>query len=300
LGSSSAKKELLMIAPFVLHRPSSLPAALALLSEHQGATKILAGGSELLLLLKMGLIKAEHIVDIKKIPGIDHLAYDAARKTLRIGPLVTHRTLEKSALVQREFPLLAEMERELANVRIRNVGTLAGNLCFAEPHADPAALLAVYEASVTLRSAEGERRIGIDDFYTDYFETAVQENELLTNIELPKPADGFRGAYLRFCPGEWPMVTAALLTRWADGACVEARLALGCVGPKPVRVSEFEEALRGKSANELAAKADELAAIAARSCDPLADLWGSVEYKRQIVNNLVRDGLRGQCDGRVA
>ena len=289
-----------MIAPFVLHQPRALPEALALLSEHNGATKILAGGSELLLLLKMALIQAEHIVDIKKIPGIDHLVYDTAAKTLQIGPLVTHRTLEKSAIVQREFPLLAVMERQLANVRIRNIGTLAGNLCFAEPHADPAALLAVYEAIVTLCSAERERRVGINDFYTDYFETALQKNELLTNIEVPKLTDDFRGSYLRFCPGEWPMVTAALLTRWADRACVEARLALGCVGPKPIRIREFEEAVRGKSANEVAAKADELAEIAARNCDPLADLWGSVEYKRQIVRNLVRDGLRGQCDGRVA
>jgi carbon-monoxide dehydrogenase medium subunit len=289
-----------MIPPFVLHQPRSLPEALALLSEHNGESKILAGGSELLLLLKMGLIKAEHIVDIKKIPGIDHLAYETAAKILQIGPLVTHRTLEKSAIVQREFPLLSEMERELANVRIRNVGTLAGNLCFAEPHADPAALLAVYEASVTLRSAEDERRVVINEFYTDYFETVLQKNELLTNIEVPKPAGDFRGSYSRFCPGEWPMVTAALLTRWADGACAEARLALGCVGPKPIRVAEFEQALCGKSADELGAKADELAGIAARSCDPLADLWGSVEYKRQVVKNLVRDGLQGQCDGRLA
>lgn len=287
-----------MITPFVLHQPRSLPDALALLSEHNGETKILAGGTELLLLLKMGLIGANHIIDIKKISGIDRIDYDLQASAVRIGPLVTHRTLEKSEIVQREFPLLAEMERDLANVRIRNVGTLAGNLCFAEPHADPAAVLAVYEATVTLRSAEGERRVGINDFFTDYFETVLQRNELLTNIEVPKLADNFRGSYLRFCPGEWPMVTVALLTRWADGACAEARLGLGCVGPKPIRVGQFEEALRGQSGDELAAKADGLADIAAESCDPLADLWGSVEYKRQIVKNLVRDGLRSQCDGR--
>ena len=95
------------------------------------------------------------------------------------------------------------------------------------------------------------------------------------------------------------MVTVALLTRWTGGTCVEARLGLGCVGPKPIRVTEFEEATRGRSAEELAAKADEFGAIAARGCDPLADLWGSVEYKRQIVKNLVREGLRRQCQGRA-
>ena len=110
----------------------------------------------------------------------------------------------------------------------------------------------------------GERRVAIKDFFTDYYETALQKNEMLTDIEIPKLADNFRGNYLRFCPGEWPMVTVALLTRWTDGACAEARLGLGCVGPKPIRVTEFEEATRGKSAEELAAKADEFGAIAAR------------------------------------
>ena len=287
-----------MITPFALHQPRSLPDALALLSEHDGETKILAGGSELLLLLKMGLIKANHIIDIKKIPRLDRIDYDPQAGAIHIGPLVTHRTLEKSELVQRDFPLLAEMERDLANVRIRNVGTLAGNLCFAEPHADPAAVLAVYDAAVTLQSSERERRVAIKDFFMDYYETALEKNEMLTDIDIPKLPDNFRGSYLRFCPGEWPMVTVALLTLWADGACAEARLGLGCVGPRPIRVGEFEQALRGKSGDELAAKADGFARIAAQSCDPLADLWGSVEYKRQIVKSLVGNGLRSQCDGR--
>jgi carbon-monoxide dehydrogenase medium subunit len=284
-----------MIAPFVLHQPHSLAEALALLAEHNSDSNILAGGSELLLLLKMGLIKPNHIVDIKKIPAIDRLDYDPQASALHIGALVTHRTLEKNEIVQRHFPLLAEMERDLANIRIRNVGTLAGNLCFAEPHADPAALLAAYDAVLTLRSAERERRVEIKDFFTDYFETALEKNEMLTDIELPRLPENFRGSYLRFCPGEWPMVTAALLTRWTNGGCIEARLGLGCVGPKPIRVTEFEQAIRGRSGDELAAKADEFAGIASRSCDPLADLWGSEEYKRHIVKNLVRDGLRSQC-----
>jgi carbon-monoxide dehydrogenase medium subunit len=287
-----------MLSPFVLHQPRSLPEALSVLSEHNGDSNILAGGSELLLLLKMNLISAKHIVDIKKIPGLHRLDLDPQGKTLHVGPLVTHRTLETSELINERFPLLAEMERDLANVRIRNVGTLAGNLCFAEPHADPGALLAAYDAVVTLSSAERERRVAIKDFFTDYYETALQKNELLTDIEIPKLADDFRGHYLRFCPGEWPMVTVALLTRWTGGTCAEARLGLGCVGPKPIRVTEFEEVTRGRSTEELVTKADEFGAIAARSCDPLADLWGSAEYKRQVVKNLVREGLRSQCQGR--
>jgi carbon-monoxide dehydrogenase medium subunit len=119
----------------------------------------------------MSLLRPRHLVDIKKIPGLDRLELDTQQRSLHVGPLVTHRVLEKSELVQRHFHLMAEMERDLANVRIRNVGTLAGNLCFAEPHADPAALLAVHDAVLTLRSAVGERRIAISDFFTDYYET---------------------------------------------------------------------------------------------------------------------------------
>jgi aerobic carbon-monoxide dehydrogenase medium subunit len=285
----------MMLSPFVLHQPRSLPEALALLSEHDGDIKILAGGSELLLLLKMGLIEANHMVDIKKIDGLDRLEFDSRNNMLHIGPLITHRALEKSPLIEQHFPLIAAMERDLANVRIRNVGTLAGNLCFAEPHADPGALLAVYDAVVTLCNADRERRLTIKEFFTDYYETALQKDELLTEIEIPKLAENFRGDYLRFCPGEWPTVTVALLTRWTGNICAEARLGLGCVGPKPLRISEFDEVIRGRSADELLAKADEFGAIAARSCDPLADLWGSAEYKRQVVKNLVRKGLRRQC-----
>lgn len=287
-----------MIAPFVLHQPRSIAEALALLSEHNGESKVLAGGSELLLLLKMGLIRPTHIIDIKKIPGIDQIDYSPSAKVLQIGALVTHRSLEKSDTIQREFPLLTEMERDLANVRVRNVGTLAGNLCFAEPRADPAAVLAVYDATVTLQSNNRQRRVKIGDFYTNYYETALQKNELLTNIEVARLGDNFRVSYLRFCPAEWPIVTVALVMRWDVGICAEARLALGCVGPKPIRVSEFEEVVRGKSSDELVAKADDLSRIAARSCDPLSDLWASAEYKRQIVKNLVRESLRNQCRER--
>jgi carbon-monoxide dehydrogenase medium subunit len=288
-----------MISPFVLHQPGSLPEALSVLAEHNGDTNVLAGGSELLLLLKLGLIKARHLVDIKKITELSRLEFDSESKTLHVGPLVTHRTLEKSELIRQRFPLLAEMQRELANVRIRNVGTLAGNLCFAEPHSDPAALLVAYDAFVILRSSDGERRVPIGDFFTDYYETVLRKNELMIDIQIPELDSNFLASYSRFCPSERPIVTIALLTLWDDGVCAEARLGLGCVGPMPLRVAEFEDRVRGKSAEELSVKADEFAAMAARSCEPLADLWGSPEYKRKVLKNLVRDALQYQCHGKT-
>ena len=276
-----------MIAPFTLHRPQSLREAASLLSELRADARVLAGGSELILLLKMGLADVSHIVDIKRIPGLAHLDYDAGSERLRIGPLVTHRTLEKSEVVRNHFPLIVEMEKQLANVRIRNVGTLAGNLSFAEPHADPGTLLVAHEAKVTLSSVEGERTLRLEDFFVDFYETALKNGELMTEITVPKPAENSTGAYLRFCPGERPMVGVALRLEWDDGVCQKPRLVLGCVGPKPLLASEAEEWMAGRSREEIQAGADDIGAQAAMMCQPLEDIWGSVEYKKQIVKTLV-------------
>jgi aerobic carbon-monoxide dehydrogenase medium subunit len=179
------------------------------------------------------------------------------------------------------------MEKQLANVRIRNVGTLAGNLSFAEPHADPGTLLVAHNATVTLTSGEGERVLNLEDFFLDYYETVLKNDELLAEITIPKPAENCLGAYLRFCPGERPMVGVALLVEWNDGVCSKLRLVLGCVGPKPLRASDAEEWMVGKSREEIQARADDIGNQAAMMCQPLEDIWGSVEYKKQIVKTLV-------------
>ena len=276
-----------MIAPFTLHRPNSVGEASSLLSELKGDARVLAGGSELILLLKMGLAEVSHIVDIKRIPGLTQLDYDAGPRRLKIGPLVTHRELEKSEIVRRHFPLIVEMEKQLANVRIRNVGTLAGNLSFAEPHADPGTLLVAHDATVKLTNDKGERVLNLEDFFVDYYETVLRNDELLAEITIPKPAENSFGAYLRFCPGERPMVGVAFLAEWHNGVCAKPRLVLGCVGPKPLRASEAEAWVAGKSREEIQAGADDLGVQAAQVSEPLEDIWGSMEYKKQIVKTLV-------------
>jgi carbon-monoxide dehydrogenase medium subunit len=285
-----------MISPFHLHRPTSIEQACSLLSQHGDEARILAGGSELILLLKMSLISAVHIVDIKGVAGLDRIEFEPRAQTLKIGGLVTHRSLEISPVVLEHFPLLAEMEQHVANVRVRNVGTLAGNLCFAEPHADPGTLLSAFDARIKVRSTRRERNLDIADFFVDYYQTALEQDEILTEIEIPKLSRNWSGTYLRFCPGERPSVAVALIVEWADGVCAGARFALGCVGPKPIRAKEIELALRGKRAGEISAGALEIGGEVALLCDPPPDIWGSVEYKRQIVKTLVSRGLRKLCD----
>ena len=280
-----------MILPFVLHQPDSIEAAGSLLSRYGRDAKLLAGGSELILLFKLGLASSPHVIDLKKIGGLSGIEFDERSQVLRIGALVTHRTIEQSPVVIDHFPLLIEMERTLANVRIRNVGTLAGNLCFAEPHADPGTLLLAYGTHIRVRSTRGERILGLADFFVDYYSTALAEDELVTAIEVSKLPPNSSAVFLRFCPAERPMANVAVAICWTDGVAIDVRVALGCVGSKPLRVAAVEEGLKGKTAGEIAAGSVKVAEEAASLCDPLEDLGGSVEYKRQVVRTLVLDGL---------
>jgi len=191
-----------MISPFALHQPDSPESACSLLSKYGEDARILAGGSELIFLLKLGLVN--------------------------VRALVTHRAIERSETVREHLPLLVEMESQVANIRIRNVGTLAGNLCFAEPHADPGTLLVAYQAKVKAHNTRGERTINVSDFFVDYYQNALAEDEILTEVEIPKLGPNFSTTYLRFCPGERPTAAVALVMDWNSEGCENLRLVLGC------------------------------------------------------------------------
>jgi aerobic carbon-monoxide dehydrogenase medium subunit len=285
-----------MITPFILHQPQSIEDACGLLTEHGDDAKLLAGGSELILLLKLGLVRPKHMIDIKRIPGLDEVHFDVDTRALRVGALVTHSALALSNAVKERFPLLVTMEQQVANVRVRNVGTVAGNLCFAEPHADPGTLLLAYGARIKARSSDNERTLEMADFFADYYETTLKRDEIVTEIEIPKLGENFTGAYLRFCPGERPLISVALLVGWSGVAAKDVRLVLGCVGPMPVRAVEVEQELTGRSRGELIADATEAGQRAALLCDPMEDIWGSKEYKRQIVKTLVARALYQTCE----
>ncbi len=278
---------MILIDSFFLHQPKTLHETLNLLAENRDQVRILAGGTELILLLKMSLARSKHIVNIKKLPGLAQLEYDFESNALRIGALVTHRQLEKSELVKQHHPLIVQMEKSLANVRIRNIGTLAGNLSFAEPHADPGTLLLAHDAVLKINRAGGERRIEVADFFVDYYETVLEGDELLTEIEIPAAPQNSTATYVRFCPGERPMAAVAVILGWKNGVCYSARLALGCVGPTPIRVRDSEEWMIGKTPDDIIAAAKHLGETAAGYSQPLEDVWGTVEYKNQIVKTLV-------------
>jgi len=243
---------------------------------------VICGGTELLLLLKLGFAAYGHLVDIK---GIEELGgVRAENGALVIGASATHRELERSPLVLERLPALARMEREVANIRVRAVGTLGGNLCFSDPHSDPATFLLALDAEVEYDG----RRTPLAEFLVGPYETALAHGQLLRSVRIPLPHDGTRIAHRKLAFHERPAATVACAVRVEGGTIAEARVAVGSVGPRAVRV---EAGLAGASTDDADAlrKAGELAAEAAGAVE---DANGSVEYKEQLVRVLVERCLR--------
>ena len=284
-----------MLRPFALHRPVSAEEACGLLSRLGEDAVPYAGGTELLLLMKEGLLRPRHLVDVKRIPGLDAIVDGGADVT--IGAVVTHRAVERSAAVRARCPVLASVARHVANIRVRNVGTVGGNLAFADPHSDLATLFLALDARVQLASPRGRRELSLDDFVRGPWETARAADELLTSVTLTPWPERTAAAYVKFGVHERPTLGVAVALRLeaaANGAAsvAEARLAIGCVDPRPARVPAAEARLRGCPVADLEDSVAEVGARAAASVDPADDLYGSADYKREMVAVFTRRVLR--------
>ncbi len=272
------------LRPFALHRAESVEECSRLLAERGPEAMLYAGGTELLVLLKAGFVRPRWLIDVKRVPGLGGIV--AEDGDVAIGATVTHREVERSAAVRARCPLVAGVARHVANVRVRAVGTVGGNLAFADPHSDLATLCLVFDARVALSSGAAARELPLAEFVRGPYETARRDDELLTAVRLrPWPA-GAAGAYVKFGVHERP--TLAVAVALLPG---EARVALGCVGPRPERVARVEAALRGATAGEIARRAPELGALAAEGVDAVDDLHGSAEYKRDMTRVFVGRAL---------
>lgn len=276
-----------MLRRFRLEEPESVKEACELLARHGESARIYAGGTELLLAMKEGLIQYERLINVKKITGLDQVKLENG--TIRIGALTPHRKLENDPVLKQKLPAFVRMEHHVANVRVREVGTLGGNLCFAEPHADPGTLLMVLGAKLVAERASSRREIPAERFFVDAYETCLEADELLTDIHVPALPERAGAAYLKFGYLERPSVGVGLFIAWDQGAAIaEARIAVGCAGPKPKRVEEAEGLLKGKSARDAASALAQAGEVAGRAADAIGDLHGSAEYKEHIVGVLLK------------
>jgi aerobic carbon-monoxide dehydrogenase medium subunit len=273
------------LPPFELHRARSEDEARELLERHGEDAAVLCGGTELLLLLKLGFAGYGHLVDIR---GIEELrGIRAENGSLVIGATTTHREIERSPLVLERLPALAAMERRVANLRVRNVGTLGGNLCFSDPHSDPATFLLALDAEAEWAG----RRAPLAEFLLGPYETALRHGELLQAVRIPVPPAGTRVAHRKLAFHERPAATVTCAVRLEDGAVAEARVAVGSVGARALRVEEAEARLAGAAPDDAAALAA-AAELAAEAADPVDDANGSADYKAQLVRVLVERCFR--------
>ncbi len=279
------------LAPFELHRVRSVPEASALMLELGDDAVIYAGGTELLLLLKLGFAAYGHLVDVKPIPELSGI--EERDGVLRIGACTTHRELERSPLVAAGWPQLVAMEQVVANIRVRSTGTLGGNLAFADPHSDPATFLMAADAQLILGHGDDRRQLPISAFVLGPYTTALEPGELLVAIEVPALAAGAGMAHLRFAFHERPAVTVSCLVEIADHRISRARIAVGSVGVSGVRVPAAESLLTGLRVATLDPGVLAAAgAVAADLSEPMTDSNGSAEYKHHLVGVLVARAVR--------
>jgi aerobic carbon-monoxide dehydrogenase medium subunit len=271
--------------------PKTVSEALSLLAKYGERAKVIAGGTDVLVDMKYKE-EPECLVNIKKIPGLGSIQENGG--SLRIGPLVTIRDIEISKLVRERLPLLWESCHQFASLQIRHTATIGGNVCRASPSGETLAPLIVLEATGRLAFSEGERTEGFNSLFLAPGKTTLGSKGLLTAIEVPYPAPGSAGAYLKHAVRgamDIAMVGVAVMVT-PDGAknsLQDVRIGLGAVAPTPIRATQTETLLRGKSLN--AALLKEAAATAASESSPISDQRSSAEYRRWIVEALTRRGL---------
>jgi carbon-monoxide dehydrogenase medium subunit len=278
-----------MINDFEYFAPKTLKEALTLLEKYREDYKIIAGGQSLLIMMRQGLIKPGHLIDIKGISDLNYITSDT-KKGLRMGALTTHRTVEKSPVIQKSFGVIAEMEHRLASIQTRNWGSIGGNLCHGDPAGDLAPVLIVLNATLTTAGLKGERNMLVEDFFLDYFETALEHGELLIEIQVPPISPNTGTAYTKFNVIENDMATvgvAVCITLSAqEGNCKDVRIVLANAAPKPMRAKKAEALLRGKKITDSLLK--EAGEIASTEADPISDIHASAEYRQELIKVLVK------------
>jgi carbon-monoxide dehydrogenase medium subunit len=280
--------------------PITVAEACVLLKQHGGDAKVYAGGAYLGIVLKQGLLEPKALVNIKKIDALKGIRYDD-RDGLIIGSLVTHRELETSAVAKEMFPVLCEAEKQVANIRVRNVATIGGNLASGEPLTDLAQILIALDGKVKIISNSGERVVALDDFFVDYYQTALAEDEILTQVIIP-PLPAHSGIdYIRFSSSsvvDKPSVGVCVKLTLDGAVCKAARIVLGCVGATPLRARKGEELLVGKKVD--AGSIEQAAQSAALECKPISDIRGSEKYKRGVVRALTKRAANAALEKALA
>ena len=273
---------------FEYHAPTSLDQVFDLLDKYGDDSRVMAGGTALVIQMKQRLAQPGHVIGMRRVGSLN--AIESTPEGLRIGALCTQRQIENSELVGKEVPLVADTFRKVATPRIRNMATIGGGLVNGDPNQDPPPSLIALGASAVMTSKSGDRVVLLEEFFIDYYETDVQPGEILTNVMVPHAPAGSGSVYLKFLPrtaDDYGTVNvAAVVSKEQDGMCKDVRIVLGAAGVTPIRAKDAEDALRGKPLTDENIRA--AAVLVKDAVDPLDDFRGSADYKTDMAEVFAR------------
>lgn len=279
---------------FDYYSPNSLEEAVALLDQHGFDAKILAGGQSLIPAMRFRLALPGVLIDINHIQGLEYIREENGH--LAIGAMTRESSLEESEVVQSRYPLLADAARVIADPLVRNRATVGGNLAHADPANDHPAVMLAYGAELVAKGPGGQRTIAVDDFFVDLFENSLAENEILTEIRIPRPAPNSGSAYVKVerKVGDYAVSAVAANLIMDGDVCTSARIGLTNLSPVPMRAKGAEQALIGRT---LTSDIIEAAGVAAaEECDPSPDLRGSVAYKRDLTRVIAKRAIHAAME----
>jgi carbon-monoxide dehydrogenase medium subunit len=285
--------------PFELAEPTSLAAAIKLLDPDDATVRPIAGGTALMLMMKAGVFRPERLVSLRKIED-RYAGISATSDGLRIGAMATLRAVELSAEVRKAAPVITSIMPTLSNVRVRNVATVGGALAHGDPHMDLPPVLMALGATLTVIGPKGERKLAVEDLFSGYYETVLEKNELIAEVHVP--AQGARrAAYMKVTTGsadDWPALGVAVVIDGDGKAIKSARVVASAATDKATRLKSAEAVLSGQAVDDkLLARAGD---AAAEEAEYIADVRGSVPYKRELMRVYVRRAVRAALNGSGA
>jgi CO/xanthine dehydrogenase FAD-binding subunit/aerobic-type carbon monoxide dehydrogenase small subunit (CoxS/CutS family) len=278
-----------MLPSFKLIRPATIDEAAGDLRRFADDANLYAGGAELALLMRHGLVEPEYLIDVKGIAELNRVA--ATGDAITIGACATHHRLERDALIRETLPAFAYAESQVANVRVRAQGTLGGNLCFNDPHSDPGTALLIYDTKVTVANGNSTRQMPLEEFLGEMYATALDPDELLVSVDVPLPAQGWSSAYLRVHRYQRPTLGVGAAAKFTNGRIGDLRLAVGCVSPKPMRLRELEGELRGADLESARRIIEARKNVLGEILRPVDDMLGSAAYKLYMTQVLLARAL---------
>ncbi len=284
---------------FDYYQPATVQEASRLLKANGPGGRILAGGTDLVIAMKEKGLLPPYVVDLKRVPGLSGIR-ENSDGSIRLGALTTLYEIETAPLIKTKYPFLAQSAAEVGSIQIRNRATIGGNLANASPSADTSPALLALSATATIASASSERKLALEEFFKGPGQNAMDADEVLTEITIPKTGPSMVGEYIKFSPREmmdlaYVGIAAVYNLAKTDRKCTAVRIVLGAVAPTPIRARRAEAALEGQILSE--ALAEKAGRIAAEEAKPISDVRSSADYRRAMVGAMTKRALLNAAQG---